>query len=567
MGDQVNLSVRSELKKIIEELELIAAKGQTVTEEFGKLGEGVSEGLANNTKKTETFLTKLSGLGGRVANQLRGDFKSLFAINALKDSLKLSDQFRGTVKEAFTLSDAIRKLGGVFGIAKGDFGKLQTNMVKGLGEIGLSSESAAKVLEGLSTSGTNVSGEGSLLGYAKSSGQLSSVTRQQGSEGEIAKLMAQVIQARGGNVNDMKQLTAVAEDVRKVFNATGAGATETLNSMKSIFTGMSKDFRDKITSKGLANLAAASTVAGPNAANFIEKYLHLSKYQRAGMDARGMNKAFGENGINTEQVAKMYAQAQKLGGGDVRIGVKAATGIDSDEDAEGFIRLAESLDKVRAAQAKLATASGNLDEQYKASMGFGEAFRASINRVKKTIAGPLSSVTQGGTDLMSSAAGSDLGAAGVVAGGGVLAALLAGAGMRGIGGSVMGMAGTAAKSKAAEEMTGQKTIPVYVVNAHEMGGGGIGGAAGGIAGSLGKAGLVGGVAVGAGMAGAYLSDKVNEATAGTKGDKVLTDAIKDLAQSIGLIPKTVEGRKQRVIVETNTKDLKVSKQPTRGASF
>jgi hypothetical protein len=88
----------------------------------------VGEETSNNVKKVESFLARLRGLSGRVATQMRGDFTTLASINALQDSLKLSNQFRGTIKDTFTLSDSIRKLGGVFGIAHKDFTKFQTSV-------------------------------------------------------------------------------------------------------------------------------------------------------------------------------------------------------------------------------------------------------------------------------------------------------------------------------------------------------------------------------------------------------------------------------------------------------
>ena len=233
----VNLSVRSELLKIIEDLDRIAKASGDVSEEMKKFGQGVGEEISRQTGETETMLGKIRSLSGRVAAQMRGDFKTLFSINALREGIKMSDQFRGTVREAFTLSDAIRKLGGIFGVTKSQFGSLQASMVRGMGEIGLSSETAARAIEGLSVSGTQVRGPQALLDYSRTAGQLASVTRQQGREGDIARAIAQVIQARGGDVNSMKEIAAVAEDVRRVFNATGAGAADTLQAMKTIFQG------------------------------------------------------------------------------------------------------------------------------------------------------------------------------------------------------------------------------------------------------------------------------------------------------------------------------------------
>lgn len=465
MSDPVQLSVRSQLQSIIDELEKIKAKADEVKEGFDGMGDAVGDGLEDNVKKTEKYLGNLRGLGRRVADQLRGDFKSLLSINALQSSLKLSDQFKGSVTETVKLSDAIRKLGSTFGIAKTDFSNFQAFLTKGLGEIGMSSDVATRALEGLST--TSVRGDDNILQYAKTSGQLASVGREQGKEGDIARSIANVIQARGANVNDPKQVAALAESIRRVFVQTGAAPSKTLDSMERIFSQMPKDLRESISSVGLGNLAAASAVGGPGATKFIEEYMSQSPIERMAFDAQGGRGIFGENGFDAKKLTDFAKNIQSRIGGDPR---KSAETLGlSPEAAEGFVRLAENMEKVVQAQDKMAKATGDLDNQYKESMGFSEAFNASINRVKKTLATPLSYATQKGNDILSDASQSDLGAAGVVAGGGLLAALLAGGGLKGIGKGLLGTAGSAAKAKVAEEVTGQKTIPVYVTNASEIG--------------------------------------------------------------------------------------------------
>jgi hypothetical protein len=585
------------LRKIAEDLGLIAAKQKEVSDGFSKMSGVVGEETSNNVKKVESFLARLRGLSGRVATQMRGDFTTLASINALQDSLKLSNQFRGTIKDTFTLSDSIRKLGGVFGIAHKDFTKFQTSVVKGLGEMGLSSDVAARTLEGLSTSGTNVRGEGALVGYSQTAGQLGSVTRQQGQEGDIAKLMAQVIQARGGNVSDMKQVADVAEDVRRVFNQTGAGAAQTLEQMKTIFTGMSKDFRQKITSRGLANLSAAGNVAGPGSTKFLEEFMSTGSISRSRFEAQGFKGVVGENGIDIEKFRAASKDILSRIKGDPRRSAQTL-GL-SEEAAEGFVRLADSLDRVKEAQDAINSSTGDLATQYKTSMGFGEAFRASIERVKKNLAGPLSSLSQGGTDLLGQAAGSDMGSAGVVAGGGILAALLAGAGTRGLG---KGLLGTAMRGSAAESITGQKTVPVYVTNVSEMGAGSSGmvddflkkteGFAGGAAATAptaapgliakampylkgaGMVGLAGAAGYGVGMG----VEKVGNSFEGTTEEGMTGGAFERLMFKLDKVLSmggfgTGGGenaarfeRAQKVLVELNTRDLKVSKQPSRGAS-
>lgn len=573
MGSEVTLSVRSQLMKIVEELDKIDEKSRQVSSNLKDAGKNIGDNLTEQTKRTTTFLEDLSGVGRRVADQLKGDFKALASLNAISGALKLSEQFKNSIKETADLSDMIRKLGRTFGIASGDFVKFQTNVTKGLGEIGLSSDVAAKTLEGLSQSGTQVKGEGNLIGYSKTAGQLASVTRQQGQEGNIASMIAQTIQARGGNVNDMKQVANVAEDVRRVFNATGQGAQETLGKMKDLFSGMSKDFRDKITSKGLANLVSASTVAGPDSTKAIEELLGKNPLARKAFEAQGGKGIITDKGIDTDKFKRFSNTILSRIAGDPR--ASAMTLGLSQEAAEGFVRLAQSLDQVNEVQQKLNNSTGDLNAQYKESMGLGEAFRANINQVKKAFASPLSAVTGGLSNVLSRTSQSGLGSAAVVGGGGILAALLAGGGLRGMG-KGLGIGGIA-KAGAIEGLTGRQVTPVFVTNASDIGGGvaskaGMLSGAGGMMGKAGKFLGGAGAVLGAGAAGWEAGSAINEIPG-------VSDAVvRGFEKIAGLFGKgalsneeafakgAAQYKEQKVIIELNKRELKESKQPTRGAT-
>lgn len=568
-GNRTEVTVRSELLKIVEDLKKIAEAQQQVGEGFKKTGEEVGNSTTEQTKRVQTAMDRMRGFGRRVADQLKSDFRSMLSISALGESMKLTEQFRGSIRETISLSDTIRKLGGVFGVAKKDFADFQGKLTKGMGDIGLSSESAARALEGLSQSGAPVAGQASVGGYARTAGMLASTTRNQGRESDIARLIAQVIQARGGNVNDLKQIGAVAEDVRRVFNATGTGAEQTLNAMKSIFTNMSKDFRQKITTRGLANLAATATMAGPNSTKFLEEFLGKSPIARKAMEAQGFGGVISDKGLDVEK----FREASKAVLG--RIGMdprKAAQTLGlSEEAAEGFLRLAESLDRVKAAQESVNSATGDLESQYRGSQTMGEAFRGSINRVKGLLSAPLGAVTQKGTDLLSEASQSDLGSAAVVGAGATAAALLAGFGLRGVGKGLGGVA----KGAAVEAATGRQVQPVYVVNASEIGSGGVGAAAGAMgmagkaAGVLGKAGGVLGAGVAGYEVGEALNSVIESKTQGVTQEGFQGNAIERLIFKLdqlvgGDAAKRVVAAEQKVRVELNPKELREAKRPGRG---
>lgn len=567
----VELSVKSSLGKIIQEMDEIRKKAEEVQQSLKNTASGLDDNLKNNTKKTENYFSRLTQMGRSVADRLRSDFKSLVSINALQDALKLSNQFKGSIKETLNLSDAIRKLGQNFGIAAKDYASFQTKVVKGLGDLGLSSEVGARTMEGLAT--TPVRGQQQILGYAQTSGQLASVSRQQGQEGEISRGIAKVIQARGGDVNNLKSVESLAEDLRRVFNETGKGPTETLKVMEDLFARMPKDLRKSISSAGLTNLAAAANIGGPNATKFLEEYLGKSPIARMAFDAQGGKGVFNDKGIDIEKFRSFSQGIMGRVGGDPRLAAETL-GL-SEDAAEGFVRLAESLDQVQTAQKRIANSTGSLNEQYRNNKGFVEAFHANINKVKALLAAPLSFMSQKGTDFLSGASESTGGAAGVVAGGGVLAALLAGYGLKGVG---KGLLGSVAKGGAAEALTGKEVQPVYVVNAAEIAGGSaLGGAGGkGIAGLLGKAGLVGaagagGVALGSMVLNpaldSYTQGKTSEGFEGNVVERLFFKLDRLLDGGISGVGNEQFQKQQKVMVELNKRDLKESRQPTRGSSF
>lgn len=469
MADNSNVvvKVKSSLQQLIDELDKIKGKANEVQEEFKNTGNGVTDNLGKNTKETEKFFSNLRGLSRRVGDQLRRDFKSLVSVNALADGIKLSNQFRGTIAETVQLSDKIRKLGTTFGIARQQFASFQSFLTKGLGEIGMSSDVAARALEGLST--TSVRGQGNLLAYSTTSGMLGSLAGEQGSEGQIARGLSDVILARGGNVNDQGQLNQVAEAVRRAYVTSGSKPTETLANMKALFAAMPQDMRKNLTSEGMANVATLSGVAGPGAIRFFEEYLSKSSIERMPIDMQGGAGIIGSGGINLQKLESFLDNIGGRIGQDPRMAMKTL-GI-SEEAAEGLVRMKEQLGQMRAAAAAAAATTGDLANQYKNSRSMGEAFKANLSKVKALIADPLSSATDTVTGGLNSASESGAGAAAVVAGGGLLASILTGKALKGLGG---GLLGSVAKGAAAEQFLGEKTVPVYVVNAAEIGGFGLG---------------------------------------------------------------------------------------------
>lgn len=615
----VELSVRSKLMQVVEELQSIAAESERVSENLNGFAKQVGKTTESQIKKTETFLGRLRSMMGSVAKSMADDFKALFSVVGISEGLKLGNVFRDNIKETFELSDTIRKLGSVFGITQDRFVTFQQKLTQGLGEIGLSSESAVNSLKGLSE--TQVRGEGNLVEYSKTAGMLAGATGQRGREGDIAKGLAETLTAQGKNPNDVNAMKGLAEDIRKAFNATGAGPTEVLSKLKDILASMPADLRKSLSTTGLVGLGAAGAVGGPNATKFLEEYLSKSPIARAALDARGFKGVVGKDGLDIEKFRKAAKGVMDAFPGDPRL-MAQTLGL-SEDAAEGFVRLYESLDRVRDAQDKMRSDNQTLKTQYEASMTASEAFSASLNKLKASLAKPIALTTNFITDGLQSAfktslddlinllpqglkekaqelknsisaflpdaLDKNLGSTAVVAGGGLLAATLAGGGINNLLKLGKGKAGGVAERMAYEQVTGAKVSDVYVVNAGEIGAamGGKGpdlGAASSLGGKLGS--FVKGIAgvTGAGAAGYQIGTMVNDAIEGTSVGKGLDKAAGWLGEKVGEVKESIfpsfknESPKNpatgkpkvdvnvKVHIETKNKDLKATIPPGRGAS-
>jgi hypothetical protein len=573
---QAKLEVKSELSKLVQDLQKISERASLVSEELKSAGKDVGEELEKETKKVETFFSKLGNVGRRAADQLRRDFKSLASLQSLSAGLKLSNQFAGSIKETINLSDAIRKLGSSFGIAQKDFASLQSDITKGMGDIGMSSEEAGDTIRGLAGSG--VEGKEPLKAYSMRAAQLSSLGGEKGQSGNIAGMLAGVVRAQGKNVNDPKAMEGVASAVAKAMEGTGKSASDLLSHMQATFESMTAEQRKKTSASGLSSLAVAETVAGPQAAAAIQKYLSMNKNERSGLDAQGFSKIFNKEGGIDIQGLKDFAKDMKQRGLDLR-GSAQSYGF-SGEEAEGLVRLTQSADLLDKSLKKTAKASDDINTKTRKNMGLNETFQANINRVKAMVSGPMAAATQGITDMLSSASESTTGSAGIVAGGGALAALLAGGGLSGLGkglglGDFVKEATVGqAKKQALEQLTGEKIQDVNVVNvsdlANAINGSGSKASVGG-----GAMGMVGKIAKGAAVLGAVdvaanMGDQIMKSTPGNvpgmqdanKWDEIFYKFDKILG---GSASKKLD-QNAKITVEMKDPRLKATKQTSRGAA-
>src|SRR5690606_1151392 len=115
MTEPIEIPVRSALLKVIAELQAIHDKADDTADKFQRLGDEITDATKKQTKQTETFLSNLRGFAGRMARQIKNDFTSLLSLNALTESLRFSNMMRGNVDQTIELSNAVRKLGPIFG--------------------------------------------------------------------------------------------------------------------------------------------------------------------------------------------------------------------------------------------------------------------------------------------------------------------------------------------------------------------------------------------------------------------------------------------------------------------
>ncbi len=582
---ETKVSVRSDLLKIAEDLKVIAQTAEQTGQSLGEATKKVASNVNDQTAVVTGGMNKIRNYAKDLAKQIGNDFKNLFSVNAVLGGLKLNEQFSGSIKQAVTLNDTIRNLSPVFGMTEEKAEKFKRTLVKGLSEIGVGSESAANALAGLAE--TNVRGDKNLSAYARTASELAGISRQKGQEGEIAKGLARVVTSQGGNPNDQKAMSNVADDVIRIRNATGKSATEALQTLEQLFSNANSELKKKLAGGGAVSLTAASLIGGQGSTDFLKRYLGMDKFSRAGMEAQGLGKLIGPSGeLNQQAFKSTISEAKGRGSGNAEFGLKTM-GL-SDEEAKGFLRLAEALEQNGAAIEKARKGVVDINDEYRKTMGLGDAFRANINRVKGGITSVLEAVgapdlINKGTNALSEASQSDVGSAAVVGGGALLAAVLTSKGLGGIGGA-LGIGNTLmgeAKSKAIEAATGEKVQKVEVINWPLGGiGGGAASAVGGVLGTaakfLGGASAVGGAGYAGYAAGGEINKVIDEKTQGVTEEGFSGNAIERL---IFKLDKLIGGegaaniiraqqmtKDVRVTVESKDKSLKAFTPGSRGSA-
>lgn len=560
MSDVV-LVGRAELDQIMKSLKKFRDQADRGVKEIGNLGKKTNETLENTTKKAETKIKQTGSTLRRLAGQLYSDFKALMSLNALQGALKMSSMFQNAVGESIDLSDTIRRLGASFGIARKDFGNFQSALTKGLGDIGASSEDAARALEGLS--GLGIRDQGALMNLTKGAVTLGGISGEKGNIKGIAGQLGSVMKSSGANVEDVGAQKRLIGEVTAAVQATGKGASEILGAMDEIFSKMPDDLRKKVGPEFMSQMAVVATTAGPGATQALQQYMQAGAIKRTPFEAQGFGGVIGKNGmLDLKQLFKFIKETKNRIGFDQRAALQTA-GF-SEEAADGLIRISQSSKELERNLDALSSASRDNEEVYRNTRGFVDSFKGSINTLKGTLDSMLhfGGAMQHVTDFLSSQVGSKAGSAAVVAGGATVAALLAGGGLRGI----TGLIGGEMKKKAFEEVTGEKVQDVFVVNFDQIGQGvgtNIKGMLSGAGGMLGKGASLGGALA----VGTAIGEGVNWADqqmGGGMGDAIVSGFDKLDKWMGGVMSGTNRKQQVEVNINTTTPNLRKTDKPSTG---
>lgn len=503
MSQPVEITVKSQLTRITKELDDIVKMYGEAEEGIKKTGEQVDDQVRKSAKNAQDGVAQSASFMKRAFVGLKDDIKALLSVQALAGSLKLSNTMRGTITDTVVLTDTVRKLSGVFKIATGDQSKFVGNLTKGLGDIGLGSDAAARALQGLSE--TQVRGQGNLQDYTKTAGMLAGATNQKGQEGAIAQGLAGVLQAQGKDVNDTKSMAIVADQVNRAHNATGGSATEILSSMQEMFSSMDSTLKSRMTPQAMSQLEVMGKAGGKGSTDFIKSYLGTNSQTRAGLDALGFGKLFTGQGLNQKALSGIIGQAKTLGlNGNPTAGL-TNMGLGEDQ-AKGLVMLYDNLKEVNRAAQEVSKSTKTVADSFEDTKTMGDSFKGNLDKIKSIFAQPIAAGTGMLTDLFKTTQKSTVGSAAVVGGSAILAGVLAKFGLGGIG-SALGIKNLGER---AAEAKGEKVQKVHVTNFAEVNGLGGGSLLPKLAGgaALGGAALLGTAVVGSAAAMYYNEKKV-----------------------------------------------------------
>jgi hypothetical protein len=587
MANELEIKIKAELDKLLNGL----AKVEQLASNVGKgMAEGtkqVNDEVAKQTTKLATGLEKVGAKVKSIFHTMKQGAEIMAGLIGLEGALDIKDTITHSIKSTLSLADTVRKLGPVFNVAAKDFGAFQAKITKGMGEAGLSTEAAKHALEGLAE--TQVRGE-AVTKYAVNAGELAEATGTKGSEGTIAKLLAGVTTAKGGNVNDTGQMHKIASEVLATYNATGMKPEAILSGMQDIFTSLPDDLKKSISTKGLA--AAASTESVVPGAMKVITALMSNSTARKSMLQQGfdVDKMFKGGGFDPKQLAMAIKGILGRVPEDKHL---AAATVFGEDAANAAVQFAEKVSDATRVAEKVTKAHADLAKQANQSRGLSEAFDAALDQTKATLSGYLEPALHATINQMNEMSKTKGGAAGVAGAGFMMGSLIFGK----LGTMIADKLGMSAGSsmagaiqgKAINDLVGGGVQNVYVINVDELATK-IGAISGGATKSsswfkdtmtaLGRfaiplgVGVAGGLAEGAQMAATKNAlDKEEKGEKLNGGEKVLANQARGAASGMfpmlspsgfAMMPQVP---KTEVVIKSPVPGLKVQKVTTRGASM
>lgn len=310
--------------------------------------------------------------------------------------------------------------GGSFGIAQSQFGKFQSEMQKGLGDVGLSGEAAANALEGLM--GTQVKGEQDLIRFSKQAGMIAALSGEAGQESTIARGIADVA-LKGFSPEQ------IGTSLARMQQGAGVKGTEGVAMMRDVLGTMSQEqIKGMGGLKGIEDLAIIMQTTGKDSVSFLQSLVQAGVDQKAVFKTFMAEGIFGEKGFNADAFKGFIDNMKRM-----REDPKAALEIapEMQQSASALLMLADNLDRVKQQTNQLNQSFVSTEESLVKNRGFAESFSAAINKVFGNL--NIGRVTQPLTEMFSQLASSDVGSAAMVAGSAIVAAVLAGMGMKGAG--------------------------------------------------------------------------------------------------------------------------------------
>ncbi len=468
MSEKVELSVQADFGRIMQDLAALQRKTASVSDGIRKSGSELDKSLERGAKNTEKHFERVRDLGRRLADQLRGYFADVtssaaYALEGVKKGFGIKQHLMDAATGALDLHDAIRKIGDSLGIASNRLVDFQQNVTKAFSEAGFGAGETVRALQGLA--GTKVSGEANVTSYGVTAARLAQNGGQVGQEGEIAKALAEVLRARGIDQNNIPAMSSLAENVR------GRNPLDKLQVQKGLYEGMDDQKRKEIGPEAMRGLMAVAKTIGPELMGALITETTEGRLKRLGRDAQGASGIIGKNGVDFDKLAKLLPVLNRIGMDKVASGQTAGF---SEQASKALVMLSEQFQEAKAAQTRAMAGGGTLEGDTTKSRGVRENFGAVKNRVTGVTEGVIAPLIAKANDVIGGASKSTLGSAALM-GGGFLAATMGAGGLSALSKSFKGKLGggmleSGAKAAALEQITGEKTIPVYVVNLGEMSG-------------------------------------------------------------------------------------------------